>query len=79
MVGLEEHFAPGVHLATWDLGDWPDLVEIVDYYVEHPDTMGSKARARIAADGVWRAACDYVAGMTDRYALEEIAKFGLNK
>ena len=49
------------------------------YYVEHPDTMGSKARARIPADGVWRAACDYVAGMTERYALEEIAKFGLNK
>ena len=49
------------------------------YSVEHPDTMGSKARARIPADGVWRAACDYVAGMTDRYALEEIEKFGVNK
>jgi dGTPase len=49
------------------------------YYVDHPDTMGGKARARIPADGVWLAACDYVAGMTDRYALEEIAKFGLNK
>ena len=41
--------------------------------------MGGKARARIPTDGVWRAACDYVAGMTDRYALEEIGKFGLNK
>ncbi len=49
------------------------------HYVEHPEAMGGKARARIPADGVWRAACDYVAGMTDRYALEEIAKFGLNK
>ena len=49
------------------------------HYVEHPETMGRKAQSRIPADGVWRAACDYIAGMTDRYALEEIAKFGLSK
>jgi len=47
------------------------------HYIEHPDTMGRKARERIASDGLWRTACDYVAGMTDRYALEECHKFGL--
>jgi dGTPase len=47
------------------------------YYVEHPDTMGSKARARIGSEGLWRTACDYVSGMTDRYAIEEYQKFGL--
>ncbi len=47
------------------------------HYVKNPDTIGGKARARIAADGVWRVACDYVAGMTDRYALDEFAKFHL--
>lgn len=45
VVGLEEHFAPGVHLATWDLGDWPDLVEIVDYYVDNPDDARAIADA----------------------------------
>jgi dGTPase len=47
------------------------------HYVGHPDVMGGKARARIPAEGVWRTACDYVSGMTDRYALEEVEKFGL--
>jgi dGTPase len=47
------------------------------HYIEHPETMGRKARARLDAQGLWRTACDYVAGMTDRYALEEYQRFGL--
>ncbi len=49
------------------------------FYIDHPETMGRKARARIAVDGLWRAACDYLSGMTDRYAIEEYMKFGLNE
>jgi dGTPase len=49
------------------------------FYVENPSKMGRKAQARIPADGVWRTACDYVAGMTDRYALDEVQKFSLNR
>ncbi len=49
------------------------------HYVEHPEAMGRKAQARIATDGLWRTACDYVAGCTDRYALEEIHRFGLDR
>lgn len=48
------------------------------HFVDHPRTMGRKARARIDRDGVWRAACDYVSGMTDRYALEQVREFGLH-
>ncbi len=47
------------------------------HYIEHPETMGRKARARIPMEGLWRTVCDYVAGMTDRYALEEYQRFGL--
>ena len=47
------------------------------HYVAHPDIMGRKAQARIPRDGVWRAACDYLSGMTDRYALDEFHRFGL--
>ncbi|MBW7907649.1 MAG: deoxyguanosinetriphosphate triphosphohydrolase [Kiritimatiellae bacterium] len=47
------------------------------HYIAHPDVMGRKARARIEKDGLWRAACDYLSGMTDRYALDEFHKFGL--
>ena len=39
--------------------------------------MGRKARARLATEGLWRTACDYLAGMTDRYALEECFRFGI--
>ncbi len=48
------------------------------YYVENPGAMGSKARARIPRDGLQRTVCDYVSGMTDRYALEQCAGFGLS-
>ncbi len=49
------------------------------HYVEHPETMGRRAQARIAEDGLWRSACDYVSGMTDLYAMEEYRKFGLDR
>jgi dGTPase len=49
------------------------------YYIDHPDVMGRKAQARISTDGLWRAACDYISGMTDRYAIEEYLRFGLDK
>ena len=49
------------------------------FYIDHPESMGRKARARIQTDGLWRAACDYISGMTDRYAFEEYLRFGLDK
>jgi dGTPase len=47
------------------------------HYLEHPETMGKKAQARISSEGLWRTGCDYVAGCTDRYAIEEFNRFGL--
>ena len=47
------------------------------HYIEHPETMGRKARERISEEGLWRTVCDYVAGCTDRYALEECRKYGI--
>ena len=49
------------------------------FYIGHPDSMGRKARARLDVEGLWRTVCDYIAGMTDRYAIEEILKFGLDQ
>ncbi len=49
------------------------------HYIEHPETMGRKARARLEQEGLWRTACDYVSGCTDRYAIEEFKRFGLGK
>jgi len=49
------------------------------YYVDHPEAMGRKARVRLESEGLWRTVCDYIAGMTDRYAIEEYLRFGLNR
>ena len=48
------------------------------HYVKHPETMGNKARGRLEREGLWRTVCDYVAGCTDRYAIEEYQRFGLS-
>jgi dGTPase len=47
------------------------------HYVRYPEAMGKKAQARIAEEGLMRTVCDYVAGCTDRYALEECKKYGI--
>ena len=47
------------------------------HYVQHPETMGKKACGRITEEGLMRTVCDYVAGCTDRYALEECQKYGI--
>ena len=39
--------------------------------MEHPELMGCSAEKRIATSGICRAAADYVAGMTDRFASKE--------
>jgi dGTPase len=47
------------------------------HYVDHPEVMGKKARSRLKSEGLTRTVCDYVAGCTDRYAIEECEKYGI--
>ncbi len=47
------------------------LEELFHYYLEHHREVGSQARRRARRDGWPRAICDYLAGMTDRYAMLE--------
>ncbi len=47
------------------------------HYLENPETMGRKSNARLEQEGLWRTVCDYVAGCTDRYAIEEYQRYGL--
>jgi dGTPase len=47
------------------------LKDLFEHYLEHPSTMGILSRKRIRKDGLHRAICDYLSGMTDRYAMQE--------
>jgi dGTPase len=45
-------------------------------FTEHPDKMGAGAQKRITEFGLERTAADYIAGMTDRFALQLHRTFG---
>ena len=50
------------------------LRDLFGYYLKHPASLGESARKRIRKLGLHRTACDYLAGMTDRFALQEHAR-----
>lgn len=50
------------------------LRSVFGAYVVAPDLLGDATAKRIEAEGLHRTICDYVAGMTDRYLLEEHAR-----
>ncbi|MEP6810865.1 MAG: deoxyguanosinetriphosphate triphosphohydrolase, partial [Chthoniobacterales bacterium] len=52
------------------------LREVFEAYVRDPALLGTAATKRIEAEGMYRTICDYIAGMTDRYLLEEHARLG---
>jgi dGTPase len=54
------------------------LEELFHYSLEHHQAIGEQSRKRARTDGWPRAVCDYLAGMTDRYAIQEHQRlFGL--
>lgn len=46
------------------------LAYLFEHYVGHPEKLPEMYRRRIEEDGVGRCACDFISGMTDRYAIE---------
>jgi dGTPase len=48
--------------------------ELFCEYVERPQQLPCEVQSRIPKEGVKRVVCDYIAGMTDRYALDEYKK-----
>ena len=47
------------------------LGRLYDYYVSHPEKLPEDFRPIVERDGRGRAACDYISGMTDGYAMEK--------
>ena len=50
------------------------LAKVFHAYVEDPSQIGREATRRVPNCGLFRAAGDYIAGMTDRYLLREHAR-----
>ncbi len=44
---------------------------VFEAYLAHPDRLGEGATRRVEKEGLHRTVCDYIAGMTDRYVMEE--------
>ncbi len=50
------------------------LEDVFGVYLKIPERLGQSFTARIKTQGLHRTVCDYLAGMTDRYLLEEHAR-----
>ena len=48
--------------------------ELFHSYCERPEQLPPHVYSRLRAEGVKRVVCDYIAGMTDRFALDEYLK-----
>ena len=47
------------------------LAELFTFYTTHPDSLPPEHAARAEGAGLHRAVADYIAGMTDRFAIDE--------
>jgi dGTPase len=50
------------------------LTDLFRAYVEDPSQLPEPTQARLRSESLHRVVCDYIAGMTDRYAQEEYQK-----
>jgi dGTPase len=44
--------------------------QLYEYFCNHPEALHEEFAGILEKDGVKKAACDYIAGMTDRYAIQ---------
>lgn len=53
------------------------ITGIWEYYVNHPEKLPDEYKTFANEDGLERAVCDYVSGMTDKYAMYQYAEIFL--
>jgi dGTPase len=66
------YFHPEVNAANQRACDM--MAAVFDAYIADPSQIGREATRRVPNCGLYRAAGDYIAGMTDRYLLREHAR-----
>lgn len=47
------------------------LGRLFEYYISHPEALPADFQPQLSFDGMERTVCDYIAGMTDNYAVDK--------
>ena len=47
------------------------LAQLYEYYISHPEALPEDFQPQLSFDGMERTVCDYIAGMTDKYAVDK--------
>ena len=50
------------------------LCRLYDYYYAHPEALPEDFQPQLSFDGMGRTVCDYIAGMTDKYAVDKFTE-----
>ena len=50
------------------------LSRMFEYYVSHPEAMPDDFQPQLSFEGIERTVCDYIAGMTDNYAVDKFTE-----
>ena len=50
------------------------LKRLYDYYYAHPEALPEDFQPQLSFDGMERTVCDYIAGMTDNYAVDKFTE-----
>ena len=50
------------------------LQRMFEYYITHPDALPEDFQPQLSFDGMERTVCDYIAGMTDNYAVNKFTE-----
>ncbi|MGB4505480.1 MAG: deoxyguanosinetriphosphate triphosphohydrolase [Syntrophaceticus sp.] len=48
---------------------------LYEYYLENPDSLPQEFKAKVSDDGLERCVVDYIAGMTDRFAIKTFERY----
>ena len=50
------------------------LKRLYEYYITHPEALPGDFQPQLSFDGMERTVCDYIAGMTDNYAMDKFSE-----
>ena len=50
------------------------LQRLFEYYITHPEALPEDFHPQLSFDGMERTVCDYIAGMTDNYAVDKFTE-----